>query len=222
MYKRKQCLVALVCVLAAAAGDAKARLTHASKLRTRRNAQKGNPLRTPPGEAKDCAGNNPTLPRAAERFKTRLAAATAGCQVVVYTTLFYPPGIRLPHPSTRLGPAAYNGSAGECYTIVAGAASAASLREHCDVSPWRIVEMGGVHGRRASRRPTLRHAPERGSAPRPERRRALHALLGMLAGRVQRQVRRRPAEGGRGVRDAPRSGPARRPAAEVAPLALGH
>ena len=54
-----QCLVA-VCVLAAAAGD-----------------------------AGDCAGNNPTLPRAAERFKTRLAAATAGCQVVVYTTLFY-------------------------------------------------------------------------------------------------------------------------------------
>ena len=51
MYKHKQCLVALVCVLAAAAGD-----------------------------AKDCAG---TLPRAAERFKTRLAAATAGCQVVV-------------------------------------------------------------------------------------------------------------------------------------------
>ena len=60
MYKHKQCLVALVCVLAAAAGDAKARLTHASKLRTRRNAQKGNPLRTPPGDAKDCAGNNPT------------------------------------------------------------------------------------------------------------------------------------------------------------------
>ena len=59
MYKHnlhKQCLVALVCVLAAAAGD-----------------------------AKDCAG---TLPRAAERFKTRLAAATAGCQVVVYTTVF--------------------------------------------------------------------------------------------------------------------------------------
>ena len=49
MYKL-QCLVALVCVLAAAAGD-----------------------------ANDCAGNNPTLPRAAERFKTRLAAATAGC-----------------------------------------------------------------------------------------------------------------------------------------------
>ena len=49
MYKL-QCLVA-VCVLAAAAGD-----------------------------AKDCAG---TLPRAAERFKTRLAAATAGCQVVI-------------------------------------------------------------------------------------------------------------------------------------------
>ena len=61
MYKHnlhKQCLVALVCVLAAAAGD-----------------------------AGDCAGNKPTLPRAAERFKTRLAAATAGCQVVVYTTL---------------------------------------------------------------------------------------------------------------------------------------
>ena len=52
MYKHKQCLVALVCVLAAAAGD-----------------------------AGDCAGNNPTLPRAAERFKTRLAAATAGCRV---------------------------------------------------------------------------------------------------------------------------------------------
>ena len=135
MYKHnlhKQCLVALVCVLAAAAGD-----------------------------AKDCAG---TLPRAAERFKTRLAAATAGCQVVVYTTLFYPPGIRLPHPSTRLGPAAHPGSArepqGECYIIVAGAASAASLREHCDVSPWRIVEMRGqkgVHGRRASR--TLKLLP---------------------------------------------------------------
>ena len=84
------------------------------------------------GDAGDCAGNNPTLPRAAERFKTRLAAATSGCQVVVYTTLFYPPGKRLPPPSTRLGPAAYNGSAGECYLIVAGAASAASLREHCD------------------------------------------------------------------------------------------
>ena len=125
MYKHKQYLVALVCVLAAAAGD-----------------------------AGDCAGNKPTLPRAAERFKTRLAAATAGCQVVVYTTVFYPPGIRLPHPSTRLGPAAYNGSAGECYIIVASAASAASLREHCDVAPWRIVEMRGqkgVHGRRASR-----------------------------------------------------------------------
>ena len=130
MYKHgRQCLVALVCVLAAAAGD-----------------------------AKDCAG---TLPRAAERFKTRLAAATAGCQVVVYTTLFYPPGVRLPHPSTRLGPAAYNGSAGECYLIVAGAASAASLREHCDVSPWRVVEMGAsVHGgRRASR--TLKLLPHR-------------------------------------------------------------
>ena len=119
MYKL-QCLVALVCVLAAAAGD-----------------------------AGDCAGNNPTLPRAAERFKTRLAAATAGCQVVVYTTLFYPPGVRLPHPSTRLGPAAHPSSArepqGECYIIVAGAASAASLREHCDVSPWRIVEMRKTH-----------------------------------------------------------------------------
>ena len=129
MYKHKQCLVALVCVLAAAAGD-----------------------------PNDCAG---TLPRAAERFKTRLAAATAGCQVVVYTTLFYPPGVRLPHPSTRLGPAAYNGSAGaRCYIIVAGAAAAASLREHCDVSPWRIVEMRGqkgVHGRRASR--TLKLLP---------------------------------------------------------------
>jgi hypothetical protein len=157
MYKHKQCLVALVVCVLAAAADAKARLTHASKLRTRRNGQKGNPLRTPPGDAKDCAGNNPTLPRAAERFKTRLAAATSGCQVVVYTTLFYPPGIRLPHPSTRLGPAAYNGSA--CYLIVAGAASAASLREHCDVSPWRIVEMGGkgVHGRAASR--TLKLLP---------------------------------------------------------------
>ena len=44
MYKHKQCLVALVCVLVA---------------------------------GKDCAG---TLPRAAERFKTRLAAATASCQ----------------------------------------------------------------------------------------------------------------------------------------------
>ena len=63
MYKHKQCLVALVCVLAAAAGD-----------------------------AKDCAG---TLPRAAERFKTRLAAATAGCQVVVYTTVFYGVAVRL-------------------------------------------------------------------------------------------------------------------------------
>ena len=115
MYKL-QCLVALVCVLAAAAGD-----------------------------AGDCAGNKPTLPRAAERFKTRLAAATAGCQVVVYTTVFYPPGVRLPHPSTRLGPAAYNGSAGECYLIVANAASSASLREHCDVSPWRIVEMRKTH-----------------------------------------------------------------------------
>ena len=129
MYKHKQCLVALVCVLAAAAGD-----------------------------PNDCAG---TLPRAAERFKTRLAAATAGCQVVVYTTVFYPPGVRLPHPSTRLGPAAYNGSAGaRCYIIVAGAAAAASLREHCDVSPWRIVEMRGqkgVHGRRASR--TLKLLP---------------------------------------------------------------
>ena len=29
------------------------------------------------GDAKDCAGNK--LPRAAERFKTRLAAATSGC-----------------------------------------------------------------------------------------------------------------------------------------------
>ena len=136
MYKHKQCLVALVCVLAAAAGD-----------------------------PNDCGGKTPTLPRAAERFKTRLAAATAGCQVVVYTTLFYPPGVRLPHPSTRLGPAAYNGSAGECYLIVAGAASAASLREHCDVSPSSPVAC---------------------------------------------------------VRDAPRSGSARRPAAEVAPLAMGY
>ena len=90
MYKHnlhKQCLVALVCVLAAAAGD-----------------------------AKDCAGK---LPRAAERFKTRLAAATAGCQVVVYTTLFYPPGVRLPHPSTRLGPAAHPGLHSESFVRTA-------------------------------------------------------------------------------------------------------
>ena len=109
------------------------------------------------GSAEDCAGNS-TLARAAEGFRTRLAAATAGCQVVVYTTLFYGAGVRFPHPRGRLGPEAYNGTAGECYLIVAGAASAASLREHCDVSPWRIVEMGGKGvGRRASR--TLKLLP---------------------------------------------------------------
>ena len=112
------------------------------------------------GSAEDCAGNS-TLARAAEGFRTRLAAATAGCQVVVYTTLFYGAGVRFPHPRGRLGPEAYNGTAGECYLIVAGAASAASLREHCDVSPWRVVEMGAsVHGgRRASR--TLKLLPHR-------------------------------------------------------------
>ena len=142
---------------AAAAGDA---WNRAKSLRARDDARRDR-RRLTAGDAKDCASNNPTLPRAAERFKTRLAAATAGCHVVVYTTLFYPPGVRLPHPSTRLGPAAYNGSAGECYLIVAGTASAAALREHCDVSPWRIVEMGGfrkgVHGRAASR--TLKLLP---------------------------------------------------------------
>ena len=71
-------------------------------------------------------------------------------------------------------------------------------------------------------RPALRHAPRRHATPGPERRAALYAVLGLLAGRVQRQVRRGPARRRRGVRDAPRSGPARRPAAEVAPLAMGH
>ena len=126
-------------LLAAAAGDA---WNRAKSLRARDGARRDR-RRLDADDAKDCAGK---LPRAAERFKTRLAAATAGCQVVVYTTVFYPPGVRLPHPSTRLGPAAYNGSAGECYVIVANAASAASLREHCDVAPWRIVEMRGQKG----------------------------------------------------------------------------
>ncbi|KAH8068583.1 GTPase [Aureococcus anophagefferens] len=69
------------------------------------------------------------------RLASRIAAATAGCDVVAYTTLVYPAGVRFPHPSTRLGPGAANGTAGVCYVLVAGAASAASLREHCDLLP---------------------------------------------------------------------------------------
>ncbi|KAH8057582.1 GTPase [Aureococcus anophagefferens] len=75
------------------------------------------------------------------RLASRIAAATAGCDVVAYTTLVYPAGVRFPHPSTRLGPGAANGTAGVCYVLVAGAASAASLREHCDVAPWRVVAL---------------------------------------------------------------------------------
>ncbi|KAH8046135.1 GTPase [Aureococcus anophagefferens] len=93
------------------------------------------------------------------RLASRIAAATAGCDVVAYTTLVYPAGVRFPHPSTRLGPGAANGTAGVCYVLVAGAASAASLREHCDVAPWRVVALdadaAGRGDRRASRRVKL-------------------------------------------------------------------
>ena len=58
-----------------------------------------------------------------------VASTTAGCDVVAYTTLVYPAGITFPHPSTRLGPEAYNGTPGVCYVIVAGAESAVALRE---------------------------------------------------------------------------------------------
>ena len=93
------------------------------------------------------------------RLASRIAAATVGCDVVAYTTLVYPAGVRFPHPSTRLGPGAANGTAGVCYVLVAGAASAASLREHCDVAPWRVVALdadaAGRGDRRASRRVKL-------------------------------------------------------------------
>lgn len=87
---------------------------------------------------------------------SRLAAATADCEVVVYTTLAYPAGVRLPDPSTRLGKGAANGTAGVCYLIVAGSASAAYLGKYCKLTPWRIVALDDVAvekggGRRSSR-----------------------------------------------------------------------
>ena len=167
MYKHKQCLVALVCVLAAAAGDAKARLTHASKLRTRRNAQKGNPLRTPPGDAKDCAGNNPT----------------GWYSHIIYAR----PDLRYVTPLD--------------VTLLRG------LNDDELYTPSWACWQGGFLCR------NHRISTSDGVAVR---------LTGFEHRRVQRQVRRRPADGGRGVRDAPRSGPARRPAAKNAPLAMGH
>ena len=62
------------------------------------------------------------------RLAAALDLATAGCGTVVYTTLAYGPGTRLPHPGTRLAEMAREGSA--CYIVVAGAASAASLAAH--------------------------------------------------------------------------------------------
>ena len=82
------------------------------------------------------------------RLAAALDLATAGCGTVVYTTLAYGPGTRLPHPGTRLAEMAREGSA--CYIVVAGAASAASLAAHCDVRPWRVVTAGGASGRRLS------------------------------------------------------------------------
>ena len=88
------------------------------------------------------------------RLAAALDLATAGCGTVVYTTLAYGPGTRLPHPGTRLAEIAREGSA--CYIVVAGAASAASLAAHCDVRPWRVVTAGAASGRRASRAVKLR------------------------------------------------------------------
>ena len=56
------------------------------------------------------------------RLAAALDLATAGCGTVVYTTLAYGPGTRLPHRGTRLAEMAREGSA--CYIVVAGAASA--------------------------------------------------------------------------------------------------
>lgn len=96
--------------------------------------------------AGNCTAGNAPLVR-------RIGAATAGCDVVVYTTVVYGEGVRLPHPRTRLGPGAYDSAdKGVCYLIVAGALSAAALRdEHCgDTAPWVIVGAADG-GRRASR-----------------------------------------------------------------------
>jgi hypothetical protein len=88
------------------------------------------------------------------RLAAALDLATTGCGTVVYTTLAYGPGTRLPHPATRLAEMAREG--GACYILVAGAASAVSLAAHCDVRPWRVVSAGGASGRRASRAVKLR------------------------------------------------------------------
>ena len=88
------------------------------------------------------------------RLAAALDLATAGCGTVVYTTLAYGPGTRLPHPGTRLAEMAREGSA--CYIVVAGAASAASLAAHCDVRPWRATAR---RPRETHSRPATRGGP---------------------------------------------------------------
>ena len=71
-------------------------------------------------------------------------------------------------------------------------------KERCARPRWRRVVLSYYL---RGPRPALRHAPRRHAAPAPGRTASLYAVLGLLAGRVQRQVRRgRP--GRRGVRDA--------------------
>ena len=84
------------------------------------------------------------------RLAATLRDATRGCDVVVFTTVAYSSRALLPSPATRLTEAAVDNAA--CYVVVAhgGAAFCGS------VEPWRIVEAGGVPGRRASRAVKLR------------------------------------------------------------------
>lgn len=84
-------------------------------------------------------------------LRSRLAAAARGCDVVVYSTLVYGAGVRLPDPRTRLGPAVNGSDGGVCFVLVAGAASAAQLRAHCDVAPWTVVAMDAAATAAAAR-----------------------------------------------------------------------
>ena len=91
--------------------------------------------------------------------------AAAGCEVVIYTTVFYPGSVKLPHPRHRLPPAVLekmNGDGGgggsrggdsnrdntagsgssDCFVLVAGAGSAATLNAQygeAALAPWRLV-----------------------------------------------------------------------------------
>ncbi|KAJ1449227.1 hypothetical protein M885DRAFT_622727 [Pelagophyceae sp. CCMP2097] len=72
--------------------------------------------------------------------------ATRGCDAVLYSTLFYPPGVKLADPRSRCPAKWTEGKAhglSLCCVLVVGDASAAALRKQygSDFSPWKLVEV---------------------------------------------------------------------------------